>query len=39
MNMIIDEDGEPTDQQAENVANAGAGTDAAKGEKRSWYYS
>lgn len=33
MNMIIDEDGEPTDQQAENVANAGAGTDAAKGEK------
>ncbi len=31
MNMIIDEDGEPTDQQAENVANAG--TDAAKGEK------
>lgn len=31
MNMIIDEDGEPTDQQAENVANAGAGT--AKGEK------
>lgn len=33
MNMIIDEDGEPTDQQAENVANAGAGTDDAKGEK------
>ena len=33
MNMIIDEDGEPTDQQAENVANAGAGTDAAKGKK------
>lgn len=33
MNMIIDEDGEPTDQQSENVANAGAGTDAAKGEK------
>ena len=33
MNMIIDEDGEPTNQQAENVANAGAGTDAAKGEK------
>lgn len=31
MNMIIDEDGEPTDQQAENVANAG--TDATKGEK------
>ena len=31
MNMIIDEDGEPTEQQAENVANAG--TDAAKGEK------
>ena len=33
MNMLVDEDGEPTDQQAENVANAGAGTDAAKGEK------
>lgn len=33
MNMIIDEDGEPTDQQAENIENAGAGTDAAKGEK------
>ena len=32
MNMIIDEDGEPTEQQAENVANAG--TDAAKGEKK-----
>lgn len=33
MNMIIDEDGEPTEQQAENVANAGAGTNATKGEK------
>lgn len=31
MNMIIDEDGEPTEQQAENVANAG--TDNVKGEK------
>ena len=31
MNMIIDEDGEPTEQQAENVENAGI--DAAKGEK------
>lgn len=33
MNMLIDEDGEATDKQAENVANAGAGTDTAKGEK------
>lgn len=36
MNMIIDEDGEPTDQQAKEVKDAtdkGAANDAGKGEK------
>ena len=37
MNMIIDEDGEPTDQQAKEVKDAtdkGAANDAAEGEKK-----